>query len=177
MTSILHIRRARVEDAAALTAFAASIFAETFGSTNTPEDMQAYLAHSFSEARQAAEITDPTNIVLLAFEPGPDITQIVGYAHLGADSAPDVVRGAAPMELKRFYIATARHGSGLARQLMDETMAAASAQGAETLWLGVWEHNPRAIAFYRKFGFAEVGSHPFMLGQDVQTDILMAVDL
>ena len=64
-------------------------------------------------------------------------------------------------------------GSGLAQELMRVTVDAAVASGARTMWLGVWEHNPRAIAFYRKFAFVEAGSHEFMLGRDRQTDLIM----
>ena len=78
------------------------------------------------------------------------------------------------MELKRFYIDRAWQGAGLAQALMRATLDAAIVSGARTLWLGVWEHNPRAIAFYRKFGFVEVGMHDFMLGRDRQTDLIMA---
>jgi diamine N-acetyltransferase len=46
-------------------------------------------------------------------------------------------------------------------------------QGCDTVWLGVWEHNPRAIAFYEKWGFEKFGAHDFLLGTDLQTDILM----
>jgi ribosomal protein S18 acetylase RimI-like enzyme len=66
------------------------------------------------------------------------------------------------------------HGRGIAHQLMEAAIADAAARGAATLWLGVWEHNTRAQAFYRKFGFVDVGSHTFVLGTDVQTDRLMA---
>jgi ribosomal protein S18 acetylase RimI-like enzyme len=79
--------------------------------------------------------------------------------------------------LKRFYIDRAWQGTGLAQLLMRATFDAAIASGARTVWLGVWEHNPRAIAFYRKFDFVEVGSHAFMLGRDRQTDLIMMRDL
>jgi ribosomal protein S18 acetylase RimI-like enzyme len=60
---------------------------------------------------------------------------------------------------------------------MLEIKRQAKSRGARTLWLGVWEHNARAIAFYRKHGFRQIGSHPFLLGQDLQTDLEMAVSL
>ena len=42
------------------------------------------------------------------------------------------------------------------------------------MWLGVWEENHRANAFYRKHGYAEVGEHVFMLGADAQRDLILA---
>jgi ribosomal protein S18 acetylase RimI-like enzyme len=101
------------------------------------------------------------------------VAPLAGYSHLTAGEAPDSVSGADPLELKRFYIDRAWHGTGLAQMLMHATLDAAIAAGARTLWLGVWEHNPRAIAFYRKFAFVEAGTHEFMLGRDRQTDLIM----
>ena len=53
---------------------------------------------------------------------------------------------------------------------MDAAIEAARSRGARSLWLGVWERNPRAVAFYRKYGFTRVGEHTFMLGADAQVD-------
>jgi ribosomal protein S18 acetylase RimI-like enzyme len=57
---------------------------------------------------------------------------------------------------------------------MDAALDAARARGAQTMWLGVWERNPRAVAFYSKYGFTRVGEHTFMLGADAQTDWVLA---
>jgi ribosomal protein S18 acetylase RimI-like enzyme len=46
-------------------------------------------------------------------------------------------------------------------------------RGSDAVWLGVWEHNPRAISFYRKFGFVEAGEQTFHPGRDPQRDIVM----
>jgi ribosomal protein S18 acetylase RimI-like enzyme len=76
--------------------------------------------------------------------------------------------------LWRFYVDRSRHGQGIASQLMAAVEAAAMERGARTLWLGVWERNPRAVAFYRKYGFERVGEHAFVLGADAQTDWVLA---
>ena len=78
------------------------------------------------------------------------------------------------MELKRLYVTRSWHGKGVAQALMDAALDAARARGAKTLWLGVWERNERAVAFYGKYGFARVGEHTFVLGSDAQTDWLLA---
>jgi ribosomal protein S18 acetylase RimI-like enzyme len=77
------------------------------------------------------------------------------------------------VELARFYVDRPWHGRGVARELMDAARAAARNLGGRTFWLGVWEHNPRAIAFYAKCGFRDVGSHKFLVGSDLQTDRVM----
>ena len=169
----IEIRPATAADAPALSRLGAATFRETFEGENSPEDMARYLADSFSPERQAAEIADPRGTVLLA-EHHDGRPTLVGYAHLIAGPAPEAVRGAAPLELKRIYVARAWHGRGVAQALMSAAVDTARARGAQTLWLGVWERNPRAVAFYAKYGFERVGEHAFVLGADRQTDWLFA---
>jgi ribosomal protein S18 acetylase RimI-like enzyme len=171
------VRPATVADASRLSQLGAATFRETFEGENTPADMARYLAEAFTSARQAAEIADPAGVVLLAEREGTaseaEDGELVGYAHLVSGPAPAAVQSPAPLELKRLYVARAWHGRGVAQALMDAALEAARARGAETLWLGVWERNPRAAAFYRKYGFERVGEHTFVLGADPQTDWIL----
>jgi GNAT superfamily N-acetyltransferase len=172
------IRAASLEDACSLSRFAAEVFRETFAEQNEPGDLEAYLADSFTAERQAQEITDPHGVVLLAEiaedSAAPDL---VGYAHLVPGAAPPAVTGPAPFELRRLYVAPRWHGRGVARALMDAAIRAARDRGARTLWLGVWERNPRAINFYLKYGFRRVGEQTFVLGDDHQTDWVLTLSL
>jgi diamine N-acetyltransferase len=70
-----------------------------------------------------------------------------------------------------------QHGTGLAHHLMAHVLARAEAARAAEVWLGVWERNPRALAFYRKWGFDVVGEHIFKLGEDPQRDLIMRRDV
>ena len=173
MTSI-KIRTAAIGDAAPLSRLGAATFRDTFEGENTPEDMSRYLAEAFTPERQAAEIADPDGTVLLAehlAESGE--AELVGYAHLMSGPVPEAVQGPVPLELKRLYVARPWHGRRVAQALMNAAIDAARARGAHTLWLGVWERNPRAVAFYSKYGFARIGEHTFALGTDSQTDWLL----
>jgi ribosomal protein S18 acetylase RimI-like enzyme len=78
-----------------------------------------------------------------------------------------------PVELVRLYVSGEWHGRGLGAALMQACIDEARRQDYRTLWLGVWEQNGRAQAFYRKWNFHEVGGHIFQLGADPQNDILM----
>ena len=172
------IRAATAADRAVLTDFGRRTFYETFAADNTPDDMAGYLADAFTPERQAAEIADPAGLVLLAEHDGESgAAELVGYAHLVAEGAPPAVQGPAPIELKRLYVARPWHGRRVAQALMDAALNAARARGARTLWLGVWERNPRAVAFYLKYGFVRAGEHTFALGGDRQTDWLLARSL
>ena len=163
------VRRAVHRDAAALSEFAAGAFRDAFGPHNTAANMDRYVAESFSTERQAAEIADSTGVVLLA-ESG---AELAGYVRLVRGAAPTAVAEPA-MEIRRLYVDRRRHGRGVAQMLMDATVDAARDAGARAIWLAVWERNPRAIRFYEKSGFARIGSTLFLLGDDEQTDWLMA---
>lgn len=165
------IRWASASDAEALSTLAERIFRETFGPDNAPGDIDLYCLQAYSPALQAAEIASPSIHTLVAT--GADAAP-VAFAQLREGPAPAGVTGPAPIELVRFYVDRPLHGTGLAQRLMEAVLAAARHRGAETLWLGVWERNPRAQAFYRKAGFVDVGAQEFRLGREVQTDRVMA---
>jgi GNAT superfamily N-acetyltransferase len=167
------IRPARQEDAEGLSKIAERIFRDTFAPFNTPADMDLYSSQTFTPAVFAAAILDPDTDMLVAFHEDRPIA----YAHLHSGEAPPEVTGPSPIELKRFYVLQAWHGSGLAKDLMKGVIDRSLERGARTLWLGVWEQNTRAIAFYRKLGFAEVGELIFVLGTDRQRDLMMAIPI
>jgi ribosomal protein S18 acetylase RimI-like enzyme len=169
----IRVRRATLDDASELSRLAATTFRETFERDTTPEDMARYLADAFTPGRQAAEISDADSAMLIA-EHTDDAgeRELVGYAHVVSGPAPPAVREPAPVELKRIYVLRAWQGRRVAQALMEAALDAARTGGAQTVWLGVWERNARAVAFYRKYGFTQVGEHDFLLGNDVQTDWL-----
>ena len=156
-------------DAEELAAFATRTFAETFAADNRPEDMQAHLSANYSVERQAEELADPSVTTILARADG----DLIGYAQVRRSTPPSCVTQVDPIELHRLYLDKRAKGSGLASELMLAVRKAAKEFGAQHIWLGVWEHNPRAIAFYRKTGFSDVGSTIYMVGPDRQTDRVM----
>ncbi|HOX20802.1 MAG TPA: GNAT family N-acetyltransferase [Gemmatimonadales bacterium] len=165
------IRRAEPADAPALARFAARIFAETFGPDNRPEDTAAHVARSFGPAHQARELADPDFVTLVV--DGSD--GLAAYAQVRRTTAPPCVTTDAPVELYRFYVDRPWHGRGLAQRLMEAVHGAASALGGRSVWLSVWERNPRGIAFYTKCGYRDVGGAIFMLGTDPQNDRVLVV--
>ena len=132
--------------------------------------MDLHCRTHYSAAIQAGEIADPRTVILLSEEG----KQLVGFAQLRWDGAPACVVAEAPGEIQRLYVAADWHGKGVANDLMRACMDELLARGSDVVWLGVWERNPRAIAFYRKCGFVEVGDHVFSVGSDPQRDIVMA---
>jgi len=168
------IRRATEADAALLSQLATRLFEETFGPRNDPADMRAYVADAFSVEAEREALTDADRAVWIAAN---DRQEALGYATLRRGSTADGVVAMRPAEVQRIYVDQRRHGQGVGYALMRKCVDFAKLWHCDVIWLGVWERNPRAIAFYEKFGFRVVGRQSFRLGSDLQQDLVMACPL
>jgi len=169
----VQIRRGTAADAAALTSIARRTFVEAYGHLISPDDMLRHLDEFYFERRQRGELTQASLHTLLAF-----VGQaLVGFAQMEREPPPECVKDPSALMLKRLYVLQQWHGKGVAAALFDAVVDTARQQGFGSLWLSVWDQNPRAIAYYRKTGFEEVGSMVFVVGEDEQNDIIMSLDL
>jgi len=164
------IRHATNGDAALLARFGAELFARAFGAQNDPNDLRTYLATAFSPAAQQAELADINRATWIAESPDG---APAGYAMVKRGAGSAAVTANHPAEVQRFYVAPSFQGRGLAQNLMSMCVEQAHEWSCDALWLGVWELNPRAIAFYEKCGFRKVGRQYFMVGSDRQRDYVM----
>lgn len=167
------IRTATAADAAVVADLARRTFYDTFAATNDPADMAMHLQSAYGVDQQTREIADRDITTLLVEVEA----QAVAYAQVRAGHVPKCVSDRTAVELWRFYVDREWHGRGIAQALMTRVKAVARERGAKTLWLGVWERNDRARAFYVKCGFADVGEHIFLFGTDPQTDRVMVTTL
>ena len=165
----IQIRYATTDDNTLLAELGARTFYDTFAADNTPENMTSYLAASFSPEKQAAELDDPLTMFFIA-----EVDDVpVGFARL-KEGQPAVINiGTHPIEIVRIYACKEWIGHGVGATLMRACLNEAEKRGCDAIWISVWEHNIRAQIFYRKWGFVEVGSQIFQLGDDPQNDILM----
>jgi diamine N-acetyltransferase len=169
-TATFFIRRATPEDASVLAKLAARLFAQAFAAQNTPDDLASFLAATYSSAKQGAELADPAMTTWLAETPSRDL---IGFAQVRRGSASESVIAERPVEIARLYSDRAWHGGGVGAALMARCVDAAIQFGADVVWLGVFQQNPRAIAFYEKSGFRKVGAQTFYVGADAQADWVM----
>lgn len=168
--SASHIRLATAADAPLLATIAAETFVDAFGAQNTAENLAEHVRGRYGAAIQQAEIADPAHTYLIAEVD----RKTAGYALVREGAAPACVTGPSPVEVQRFYVLRDFHGAGVAQALMEACVAEAQRRGGRTIWLGVWEINPRAIRFYEKCGYREVGTQTFMVGSDPQRDRVLA---
>ena len=169
MKSNIIIRCADSSDAELLADLGARTFSETFAAVNKAEDMASYLSSAFTPAQLAVELDDSRALFFLAEVDG----EAAGYAKLYQGEPPACVTCDSSLELARIYVLEKWLGKSVGQALMQRCMDEARQAGRRNVWLGVWQHNERAQAFYRKWGFRIVGQQVFQLGTDEQTDWVM----
>ncbi len=174
MSGIL-IRRATSADAKPLTDLSYTTFWDAFAHhpKNAPDDLAYYMRQAFNLEQIAQELSDPQSVFLMAEMDD----ELAGYAKLIHDYVEPGVISTRPIELNRLYSQQKYLGRGVGQALMEACFDHARESRCDVMWLGVWEYNPRAQAFYKKNGFRFVGRHTFQLGSDPQTDLLMQKEL
>ena len=166
------IRKAKETDLENLLQMARSAFVQAFTAGNKPENVKAYLEEAFTLAQFEKELAHPASTFFVAELEG----EIIGYTKVNQVPAQTDVHDPESLEISRLYVLEEHLGSGLGKKLLDTAIDFAKQNRKKYLWLGVWEHNPRAIRFYEKNGLRIFGSHPFPFGDEIQTDFLMRLD-
>jgi diamine N-acetyltransferase len=167
--SAINIRECTLADVPELVALGIKTFRETFEAVNSKEDMDLYLSATFNEEKIAGEFEVKGSKFFIATDNG----RSVGFCKLKTSEIPDELKNHRPIEIERIYAIKDCIGKGVGKALMEHCIAHGRDGGFDVIWLGVWEHNELAIAFYEKWGFEFFGQHTFMLGRDAQTDLLM----
>lgn len=163
------LRQATKDDAALIADISRQTFYDTFAADNSAEDMAKFLNEQFTKGRLMLEVGAPENLFLLAYYSN----EIAGYVKLREGKKLAALNGMASLEIARIYVINTFIGKGVGKLLMQASLDLAKERGKEVVWLGVWEHNRRAIAFYSAWGFEKFGEVDFLLGDDLQRDWLM----
>lgn len=165
----LQIQKVKTSDLEQLRYISIKTFTETFASLNSAENMSAYLANNLSTQK----LTEEVNTAGSEFYLAKLDQEIIGYLKINTGSAQTELKDTNSLEIERIYVRKEYHGKKAGQFLYESAVQMAREKSADFVWLGVWEHNQRAISFYRKNGFVEFDQHSFMLGDDEQTDIMM----
>ena len=170
--NIPKIIRVTTGDLAELQKICRQTFYETFSEQNTEENMNKYLEEDFSTEKLTNELlTKNTEFYFVLLN-----NKVIGYLKLNVGKS-HLEEDKNALEIERIYVLKEFHGKNIGQLLFETAIQNAKQRNLIYVWLGVWEHNPRAIQFYKKNGFMEFGIHPFILGDDKQTDILMRLEL
>jgi ribosomal protein S18 acetylase RimI-like enzyme len=162
-----------VAEAEMLQQIARQTFLESFAESNTEQNMKQYIQESFAIPKLAAELNNPDSEFYFAMLKN----QPIGYMKVNLRGAQTELYNSRAVELERIYVLKSHQGQKIGQLLFSKALDIAREAKAPFLWLGVWEHNTNAIGFYKRQGFTEFDSHQFKLGDDIQTDIIMRLDL
>jgi ribosomal protein S18 acetylase RimI-like enzyme len=162
-----------VNDMEALQKISRDTFAQTFTEHNNPEDMEAYLNKSFAAEKLLGELNNPNSEFYFAL----DGMTVIGYLKVNTGNAQTEQKDINAFEIERIYVDAAFLGKKVGQMLFNKAIEIAQSKKAAYVWLGVWEENHKALAFYKKNGFVPFDKHIFKLGNDEQTDIMMKLQL
>lgn len=160
-------------DVKTLLPFAKASFINTYGHLNTPENMAIYLENNFTPSKIENELKDIANIFTGIFSE----EKLVGYTKLRENNYENISPEKKAIELERIYVDKNYQGLKIGQKLINQCLLYAKENNFNELWLGVWEDNEKAIAFYKKMGFEIFSSHIFFLGKDKQNDLLMRKEI
>ncbi len=148
-------------------------FVTAFEVQNNPDDFWTYVNRAFSLETLQKQLEDPCAHFYFIYE--NDV--LAGYFKLNEPPSQSDLRLKHSIELERFYMLEQFQGKGLGSRVFQQILALAKSKAAKELWLGVWEENTRAIAFYERLGLYRFDTHSYWIGNDEQTDHLMKIEL
>lgn len=169
----IRIHQIGINEIEKLQAIGRQTFAETFASSNRPENMAKYLEEAYTYEKLSAEINDSNSLFYFATSEN----EVIGYLKLNFGAAQTELKDGQALEIERIYVKKAFHGKKVGQLLYNKAIEIANEKNVAYVWLGVWEENHRAIQFYTKNGFVAFDQHIFVLGDDAQTDIMMKLDI
>ncbi|MCV9930001.1 GNAT family N-acetyltransferase [Flavobacterium sp. LS1R49] len=165
----IRIEKVTIADIEKLQNIGRQTFLETFSLPNTEENMNSYLSSSFAFDKLKNEIENPDSKFFFAVLND----EVIGYLKMNSGKAQTELGDNNALEIERIYVSREFLGKKVGQLLYDKALQIAKERKVGYVWLGVWEENHRALAFYKKNGFVEFDKHIFKLGNDPQTDIMM----
>ena len=172
--SLLELIPVSIDDVKLLQKLSVQTFIETFGAQNSEADMQEYLNNQMSTSQLKKELEHAHSNFYFAYYKD----RLAGYLKLNFESAQrETVGTGTAFEVERIYLLNDFQRQGLGKVLFEKAVALGKEKGYRKLWLGVWEHNTPALAFYKKLGLTVFDKHTFVLGSDSQTDLMLELDL
>ncbi|MFP3512883.1 GNAT family N-acetyltransferase [Peribacillus sp. SIMBA_075] len=169
----INTKKCTLEDSRKLQEISYETFNETFKHQNTPENMNAYLEKSFNLKQLEEELSNISSQFFFVYFNN----EVAGYLKTNTNDAQSEDVGAESLEIERIYIKNSFQKHGLGKYLLNKAMEIAMEHNKKKVWLGVWEKNENAIAFYKKLGFVQTGAHSFYMGDEEQIDFIMTKTL
>jgi diamine N-acetyltransferase len=169
----INLKKCTLEDLRKLQEISYETFNETFKHQNSPENMEAYLEKAFNLEQVEKELSNTSSHFFFVYVDN----EIAGYLKVNTDDAQSEEMGDESLEIERIYIKNNFQKHGIGKYLFNKAIDMAMEHNKKKIWLGVWEKNENALAFYKKMGFVQTGVHSFYMGDEEQVDFIMVKTL
>lgn len=169
----INIKKSTLEDLLLLKQISYETFNDTFKDQNSPENMKAYLERAFNLKQLEKELSNISSEFYFVYFNN----EVAGYLKVNTNDTQSEDMGDESLEIERIYIKNKFQKHGLGKYLLNKAMEIAIERNKKKIWLGVWEKNENAIAFYKKLGFVQTGAHSFYMGDEEQMDLIMTKTL
>ncbi|BDW92472.1 N-acetyltransferase [Flagellimonas marinaquae] len=169
----LYFRQCDSTDLDSLVQLSKITFSDAFEKDNDPHDFRTYLQEAFGSKQLAKELSNKNTFFYFVY----DGQELVGYFKLNVESAQSDVQDPKALEIERIYVLNEHQGKKIGSRMLKRITEKAKEMHKQYIWLGVWEHNPKAIRFYQNHGFVKFGEHPYFIGTDEQTDWLLRLEI
>lgn len=171
--SSISIKKCSIKDLQILQKVSVETFTDTFKDQNTPENMKAYLDKAYASKKLENELLNTSSQFFFIYLN----EELAGYLKVNTDDAQTEEMKNDSLEIERIYVRSKFQKQGLGKYLMNKAIELATESRKNVIWLGVWEKNQNAIAFYSKNGFVKTGAHSFYMGDEEQVDYILTKTL
>ena len=165
----MNIRKCSIEDTDLIISIGKETYFDTFQKMNSRETMSKYLEEAFDRTKIKNEIANPdSHFFTISIK-----NETAAYLKINYAAAQTDINDPDSLEIERIYVRNHFKGRGIGKELIKLSIDKAKEKNCSYVWLGVWEKNEAAIAFYKKTGFSVFATHKFKMGDELQSDLLL----
>ena len=166
---MVQIEKCNIGDLNSLQQISIQTFRETYTQDNGSAVFEKHIESTFNSTRLSQDLNSANSSFYLLRS--SDL--VLGYFKInwGAQQSTDM--GPSFLEIERIYLLKSAQNKGYGSLMINHIVTIAKEKKFTSIWLGVWQKNPKAIQFYKKMNFIISGSHVFMLDNEAQEDYIM----
>lgn len=173
MTIAVQLRPATQEDALCLSVLATQVFLDTYATTGIRPAIAKEVLHTFSVSAFASLLDQHGTFIHVVERDG----HLLGFSQINIGTRQELLTARHPAELDRLYVQEAFTRMGLGSQLLQIAETTAAQHGTDFMWLTSWVHNARALQFYARQGYADIGSTSFLMDGETHENRVLCKQL
>jgi len=163
------IRRAESSDLFNLAVLKQQVWISTYATEGLTDVFSGYVLSEYSIENVSKSITDKNRLILIAA-----INEcVIGCAEILLSPQSPLASEALCLEISTLYVLERFQGFGIGKKLLAECENATKQRGYNNVWLTVFYNNIKAIDFYRRQNFIQIGATDFVLGKNKHKNYIM----